>query len=60
MRRVGSGRQSIEVTIPAEVVEREAQRQGLSILDFVQNFRAEWLYDNFGGAFIHFVPQGER
>ena len=47
------GRKSFIVTVPYEVVEREARKQGLTITEFIAKFQAVALYDNFDG--IHYV-----
>lgn len=54
MRMVGPG--SVEATIPSIIVEREARRHGLSIEKFIQLYKLEWLFNDFGGAFIRFIP----
>lgn len=55
MRRVGRDRSTLEVSIPASVVEREASNASLPLEEFLEQYRAEWLFDNFGGAFVRFV-----
>ena len=52
VRLVGPG--SLEVTIPRVIVEREARRYSLSVEEFIQLFRVEYLFNDFGGAFVRF------
>jgi hypothetical protein len=55
MRTVGREGKTVEATIPREVVMREARKRGLSLQEFLDRFRVEWLYDDFGGAFARFI-----
>lgn len=55
MRSVGPG--SLEATIPRVIVEREARKWGLSIEEFIKVFQVEYLFDDFGGAFLRFKRQ---
>ena len=52
MRLVGPG--SLEATIPRAIVEREARKYRLSIEEFIKVFQVEYLFNDFGGAFIRF------
>lgn len=47
------GRKSFIVTLPYEVVEREARRRGLTIPEFTEKFQVVASYDNFDG--IHYT-----
>jgi len=47
------GRKSFVVTLPYEVVEREARKKGLTIPEFIEKFQAVASYDNFDG--IHYT-----
>ena len=58
MRMVGPG--SLEATIPSVIVEREARRHGLSIEEFIQLYKLEWLFNDFGGAFLRFKSNPVR
>jgi hypothetical protein len=55
MRLVGPG--SIEATIPRPIIEREARRVKLSIEEFIQLYQVEYLFNDFGGAFLRFVKK---
>lgn len=56
MRMVGAG-SSLEATIPRTVVEREARRYELSVEKFIKLYQVEYLFDDFGGAFLRFKKQ---
>ena len=54
IREVGPG--SVEVTLPKQVVEKEARRHGLTVAEFVEKFRAVAYYDAFEGVYYRFEP----
>lgn len=60
MRSVGPG--SLEATIPRAIVEREVRKWGLSVGEFIKVFQVEYLFDDFGGAFLRFKkrPSGDE
>jgi len=55
LRTTGREGRSIETTIPPEVIEREARRVGLSVLEYLNLFVAEWSYNDFRGLHLDFV-----
>ena len=55
MQVAGFG-ETIRTSVPKEVVEREAKRHDLTILEFIEKFRIVWLYNGFTGAYANFVP----
>jgi len=55
MRIVGPG--SLEATIPRAIVEREARKWELCIEEFIKVFQIEYLFNDFGGAFLRFKRQ---
>jgi hypothetical protein len=57
LRKTGRNWLSWETTIPREVVEREAQKMGIPLSEFQNQFEAEWLFDNFDGIHLIFVPK---
>jgi hypothetical protein len=57
LRRTGRQWLSWETTIPREVVEREAHERGIPLTEFEKRFEAEWLFDNFPGLYLVFVPK---
>ena len=59
VRMVGPG--SLEATIPRAIVEREARRHNLSIKEFIKVYQVEYLFNDFGGAFVRFARvQGQE
>jgi hypothetical protein len=59
MRAVGAG-SSLEATIPRAIVEREARRHNLSVEEFIKAFHVEYLFNDFGGAFVRFRKVAEQ
>jgi len=58
MRLVGPG--SLEATIPRAIVEREARRYGFSVEEFIKLYQIEYLFNDFGGAFMRFRKMAEQ
>ncbi len=54
MRVIGKGGLNILVSLPTIVIEREAERRGLTIREFVRQFRAVAQFDNFEGVLYTF------
>ena len=50
MRAVGQDGLNIVVSIPRVVIEREAEKHGLTIPEFLEQFKAVAQYDNFEGV----------
>ena len=48
------GRKSFVVTMPYEVVEREARRRNLSLDEFLKRYQVVAHYDNFEGVIYTF------
>ena len=48
------GRKSFTVTMPYEVVEREARRRNLSLEEFLEKYKAVAHFDDFEGVFYSF------
>ena len=48
------GRKSFVVTMPYEVVEREARRRNLSLDEFLKRYQVVAHYDNFEGIIYTF------
>lgn len=57
MQATGAGGKTIRTSVPCEVVEKEARRHGMTIHEFINKFRVEWLYNGFEGAWAKFVPK---
>lgn len=53
MRMVGEDGQNIVVSIPPEVLEREARKRGLAIKEFVEQFRVIAQFNSFEG--VHYT-----
>jgi len=51
LRETGARGSSIEITVPREVVEREARRLGIEAGD---ELLGVWWYDGFSGLFLTF------
>lgn len=45
-----AGRKSINVTMPYEVIQREAEKRGITIPEFIEHYRAIAEYNNFDGV----------
>lgn len=59
MRAVGAG-SSLEATLPRAIVEREARKHKLSVKEFIDLYRVEYLFNDFGGAFVRFRKLAEE
>ena len=60
LRVAVTGRKSIEVTFPYEVVEKEARSKGLTVDEFLNRFQAVCEYDNFDGVIYRFEEIEEK
>lgn len=56
LRPCGKEGRTIETSIPREVLEREARRQGLTLAEALKKLVAVWRYDGFQGLFLCFEP----
>lgn len=56
MRKVGEDGLNIVVSIPPEVVEKEARKHNMTVTDFVSNFRVLAEYNSFQGIHYTFIP----
>lgn len=54
MRSQGEGGLNTIVSIPRVVIEREATKRGITVDDFIKNYRAVAHYNNFDGVFYAF------
>ncbi len=54
MRALGEGGLNIVVSIPRVVIEREAERRGLTIGEFLEQFKAVAQYNSFEGVLYTF------
>jgi len=56
MQATGADGDTVRVSVPREVVEKEARRRGMDIKDFVKHFRVQWLFNGIEGAWARFIP----
>ncbi|MBA7666556.1 hypothetical protein ES703_74637 [subsurface metagenome] len=54
MRALGENGLNIVVSIPRVVIEREAERRGLTVGQFLEKFKAVAQYNNFDGVAYYF------
>jgi len=54
MRALGEGGLNIVVSIPRMVIEREAEKRGLTIREFLEQFKAVAEFDSFDGVLYTF------
>jgi len=54
MRALGENGMNIVVSLPRVVIEREAEKHGLTIPEFLEQFRAVAQFDNFEGVLYTF------
>ncbi len=57
MQATGAGGNTIRTSVPSEIVEKEARKQKMTIEQFIKEFRVEWLYNGFEGAWARFIPK---
>ena len=55
-----AGRKSINVTMPYEVIQREADKRKITVGDFIARFVAIAEYDNFDGIRYTFKEMNKR
>lgn len=60
MRALGQNGLNIVVSIPRVVIEREAEKRGLTVGGFLGQFKAVAQYDNFDGIFYTFEETMEE
>lgn len=54
LRRTGARRATIEITLPKEIVEREARRLGISEEKAAEKLLGIWRYNSFDGVHLSF------
>jgi hypothetical protein len=57
IRVTGKNGRTIETSIPREVFEREARRQGLTLQEALEKLQAVWRYNSFRGLHLSFEPK---
>lgn len=58
IRSVGNAQATIETTIPKEVFEREARRNGMTLKEALTRLTAVWRFDGFNGLYLSFEKRG--
>lgn len=56
IRRAVPASNSLEVTFPYKVVEREARRHDITVEEFIKHFQAVAHYNNVEGVLYTFEP----
>lgn len=56
LRTAGDDGRTIEVSMPREVVVKEARKRGMTLEEFIQRYRAIAHYNAFDGVFYGFEP----
>lgn len=54
MRTAGEGGLNIVVSMPKNVIQKEADKRGISIEDFIENFQVVAQYNSFDGVLYTF------
>ena len=57
MQTTGADGNTVRISVPRDIVEREASKKGMSVKQFTQNFHIEWRFNSFDGAYMVFVPK---
>lgn len=60
LRRPFPGSNSVEVTIPYIVIEREATKNNLTVEEFIAQFECECLFDGIEGLLYRFCRKPRR
>ena len=55
MQATGADGQTTRVSVPRDVVKKEAGKHNMSIEEFLEKFRIEWRYNSFPGVYGMFV-----
>lgn len=59
MRQQGREKQNVVVSIPPEIMEKEARIRNLSVEEFIDKFRVVASFNGFEGVLYKFVPASE-
>ena len=60
VRQVGNQSATIETTIPKEVFEREARRNGMTLQEALSKLIAVWRFDGFEGLHLSFEMNDKK
>jgi len=59
LRRVGARKATIQITLPREIVEREARRLGITEEEATEKLDGVWKYNDFHGVHLSFEIKKE-
>jgi len=60
MRTTGKNGMTTIITLPPMVVEREASKRGLTVAEFIEQFRVVAHFNNFEGVFYTFEEPKQK
>ena len=60
MNAVGKNRSVITAAIPRKVVDKAAEKAGVSVSDFIKTHQVVALYNNFDGVFYTFEEKDKK
>jgi len=60
MRSVGEDGLNTVVSIPRIVLQREAEKRGITLAQFLESYRAVATFDNIDGIYYTFEPIKEK
>lgn len=60
MQAVGTDGNTIRTSVPRQVVAREARRLELTVKEFLERYKVEWLFNSFPGVYGMFIPIEEK
>ena len=55
IRRVNTKERSMETTVPIDIVQRQASKEGVTVDVFLRDYKIEWRYNGFDGILLRFV-----
>jgi len=60
LRRTGEDGQTVEASIPPEVIKKEARKRGLTREEFIEQFNVQWSYNAFEGMHLVFIKKVKK
>ena len=60
MQATGADGQTTRVSVPRDVVRKEAKKHKMTIEEFLEKFYIEWRYNSFPGVYGMFIPIEEK
>ena len=55
IRRVNTKERSMETTVPIDLVQKQASKEGITVDVFLRDYKIEWRYNGFDGMLLRFV-----